>query len=114
MLLLGSVLYLVSVLAIGLLISTISGTQQQALVAAFFIVLPASILSGFSFPISSMPITLQWMTYLDPLRYYLVVVRGVFLKGIGVGILWPQMIAMGALGLILLTLSTIRFKSSLE
>jgi ABC-2 type transport system permease protein len=113
-LLLGSVLYLVSVLAIGLLISTISGTQQQALVAAFFIVLPASILSGFSFPISSMPTTLQWMTYLDPLRYYLVVVRGVFLKGIGVGILWPQMIAMGALGLILLTLSTIRFKSSLE
>jgi ABC-2 type transport system permease protein len=83
-------------------------------VASFFIVLPASILSGFSFPISSMPIALQWLTYLDPLRYYLVVVRGIFLKGIGVEILWPQMLAMGVLGTILLTLSVAKFKSSLE
>lgn len=113
-LLLGSVLYLLSVLAVGLLISTVSSTQQQALVTAFFIVLPASILSGFSFPISSMPGALQWITYLDPLRYYLVVVRGVFLKGIGVGILWPQMIAMGVLGSGLLALSVVRFKNSLE
>jgi ABC-2 type transport system permease protein len=113
-LLLGSVLYLLSVLAIGLLISTVSGTQQQALVTSFFIVLPASILSGFSFPISSMPTVLQWLTYLDPVRYYLVVVRGIFLKGIGLDILWPQMLAMALLGSILLTLSVVRFKNSLE
>ena len=114
MLLLGSLLYLISILAIGLLISTISATQQQALVASFFVVLPASILSGFSFPISSMPPILQKLTYADPLRYYLVVVRSVFLKGIGLNVLWPQMAAMGLLGSALLAISVMRFRKRID
>jgi|ERR1700722_8224242 ABC-2 type transport system permease protein len=113
-LLLGSLLYLASILAMGLLISTVSATQQQALVVAFFVVLPASILSGFSFPISSMPRILQWLTYADPLRYYLVVVRSVFLKGTGFSVLWPQMLGMAILGLLLLTASVNRFRKRLD
>jgi ABC-2 type transport system permease protein len=111
---LGSVLYLISTLALGLLISTISRTQQQALVASFFLILPASILSGFSFPITSMPAILQWLTYLDPLRYYLVVLRATFLKGIGLNVLWPQMMAMSVLAGLLLIISISRFTKTLD
>jgi ABC-2 type transport system permease protein len=113
-LLVGSLLYLISLLAIGLLVSTVSANQQQALMACFFAVLPASILSGFSFPISSMPEALQWLTYADPLRYYLVVVRSVFLKGSGIGDLWFQMTAMGVLGCMLLAASIVRFHKRLD
>jgi ABC-2 type transport system permease protein len=113
-LLIGSVLYILSILALGLLISTASATQQQALVAAFFIVLPAGILSGFGYPISSMPRVLQWLTYIDPLRHYLVVVRSVFLKGTGLSVLWPQMMAMAVLGVILMTASVSRFRKRID
>jgi ABC-2 type transport system permease protein len=78
------------------------------------VVLPTSILSGFSFPISSMPRILQWLTYADPLRYYLVVVRSVFLKGTGFSVLWPQMLGMAILGLLLLTASVNRFRKRLD
>jgi ABC-2 type transport system permease protein len=113
-LMLGSLLFIFSVLAIGLLISTISATQQQAMVTAFFFIMPAITLSGFSFPISSMPVFLQWLAYIDPLRYYEVVLRDSFLKGNGIALLWPQMVAMAILGGVLITFAAIRFHKTLD
>ena len=113
-LLLGSSLFLFSTLALGLLISTVCSTQQQAFSLNFFVLNPFFILSGFSFPISSMPQVLQWFTYLNPLRYYLVVIRGTFLKGVGLSVLWPELAAMAAIALILLATSILRFRKSLE
>jgi ABC-2 type transport system permease protein len=113
-LLFGTTLYLLSTLALGLLISTLCSTQQQAFATNFFVLNPLFILSGFSFPISSMPDVLQWFTYANPLRYYLVVIRGTFLKGVGVDVLWPDLLAMAAIAGILLTVSILRFRKSLE
>ncbi|MFY9894422.1 MAG: ABC transporter permease [Xanthobacteraceae bacterium] len=113
-LLLGTALYLLSTLALGLLISTVCTTQQQAFSTNFFVLNPFFILSGFSFPISSMPQVLQWFTYVNPLRYYLVVIRGTLLKGVGVSVLWPDFAAMAILALVLLTLSILRFRKTLE
>jgi ABC-2 type transport system permease protein len=110
----GTCLFLLSTLAIGLLISTLCTTQQQAFSSNFFVLNPMFILSGFSFPISSMPHALQWLTLLDPLRYYLVIIRGTFLKGVGIDILWPQMLALAAIGFTLLTISVLRFRKSLD
>jgi ABC-2 type transport system permease protein len=76
--------------------------------------MPAVIFSGFGFPISTMPQWLQYLTYINPLRYFLVVLRGVYLKGIGFHVLWPEMIAMTALGSFLLTLSVLRFHKALD
>ena len=113
-LLFGTTLYLLSTLALGLLISTLCSTQQQAFATNFFVLNPLFILSGFSFPISSMPDVLQWFTYANPLRYFLVVIRGTFLKGVGVDVLWPDLLAMAAIAGILLTVSILRFRKSLE
>jgi ABC-2 type transport system permease protein len=110
----GTMLYLLSLLALGLLISTVCSTQQQAFSTNFFVLNPFFILSGFSFPISSMPEILQWFTYVNPLRYYLIIIRGTFLKGIGVVILWPDLLAMAAIATVLLAASILRFKKSLE
>jgi ABC-2 type transport system permease protein len=114
MLTLGSALFLLSTLALGLLISTLCSTQQQAFAMNFFVLNPLFILSGFSFPISSMPQVLQWLTYVNPLRYYLVVIRGTFLKGVGFAVLWPELAAMAAIAAILLATSILRFRKSLE
>jgi len=111
---LGAVLFIVCMLGVGLFISTISATQQQALVSGFFFAMPAIVFSGFGTPISSMPETLQWLTYLDPLRYFLDVLRGVYLKGVGLDVLWPQMMAMGLLGVTMLSISVFRFQKSLD
>jgi len=113
-LLLGTTLFLLCTLAIGLLISTICSTQQQAFSSNFFILSPVFILSGFAFPISSMPFILQWLTYVNPLRYYLVVIRGVLLKGVGLSVLWPEFGAMAILATGLLALSILRFRKTLE
>jgi len=113
-LLLGTCLFLIGTLAIGLLISTLCTTQQQAFASNFFVLNPMFILSGFSFPIASMPHALQWLTYVDPLRYYLVIIRGTYLKGVGVDILWPQMAALAALGFGLLAVAVMRFRKSLD
>ena len=83
MLLLGTSLYLLCVLGIGLLISTVCKTQQQAFATNFFVINPAFILSGFSFPIASMPDVMQWLSTVNPMTYYLIVIRGMFLKGVG-------------------------------
>ena len=113
-LLLGTCLFLLCVLAIGLLISTVCKTQQQAFSSNFFVLNPMFILSGFSFPISSMPDVLQWLTYVDPLRYFLVIIRATYLKGVGIDVLWPQMAALAALGLCLFALAVLRFRKSLD
>jgi ABC-2 type transport system permease protein len=107
-------LFLISILSIGLFISTICTTQQQAFASNFFVLNPMFILSGFSFPIASMPHFLQWLTLLDPLRYYLVIIRGTFLKGVGLDVLWPQMAALAAIGIVLLTVSVLRFRKALD
>ena len=112
--LIGTSLFLLSTLALGLLISTICTTQQQAFATNFFVVNPLFTLSGFSFPIASMPHVLQWFSYINPLRYFLVVIRACFLKGIGFEVLWPQLLALSLLGGLLLTTSILRFRKSLD
>ena len=110
----GAILFILCMLGVGLLISTVSSTQQQAMVTAFFFIMPAITFSGFGFPISTMPQWLQYCTYLSPLRYFLVVLRGSYVKGVGMDILWPQMVAMAALGMTLLTISVLRFHKALD
>lgn len=107
-------LYLMTTLGVGLFISTVSDTQQQALMAMFFFVVPAFMLSGFSFPIRNMPVVVQYLTYLDPLRYFMEIVRGIFLKGTGLSILWPQMLALGSYGIGVIAISAIRFRKTLD
>jgi ABC-2 type transport system permease protein len=106
--------YIMSTLGVGLLISTISRTQQQAMMSAFFFVFPAMLLSGFIFPIANMPEPVQWLTYINPLRYFLVIIRGIFLKGIGVDILWPHMTVLLVIGLIVLWTASKRFKKTMS
>ncbi|MFZ5584344.1 MAG: ABC transporter permease [Thermodesulfobacteriota bacterium] len=108
---LGLVLFLFNSVGLGLLISTLSRTQQQAMTAGTFVLTPAVLLSGLIFPIANMPQPVQWLTYLNPLRYFIITVRGVFLKGVGLEVLWPEYLGLGALGLVLLTVSVLRFKS---
>lgn len=109
----ATALYLLTTLAIGLFISTVSQTQQQAMMSTFFFYFPAVLLSGFMFPIANMPVVVQWLTYLNPLRYFLVIIRGVFLKGVGPDVLWPQMIALAVMGRVALWLAAKRFKKTL-
>jgi ABC-2 type transport system permease protein len=104
-----SVIYVFCTLGLGLFISTISDTQQQAMMTAtFFFVMPMIYLSGFVFPIENMPQAIQWVTYLIPLRYFLVIVRGIFLKGIGMEVLWPQVAALAGWGTVVLSLAVAR------
>jgi ABC-2 type transport system permease protein len=104
-----SFVYLLSTLGLGLFVSTISATQQQAMMTAtFFLLLPMVFLSGFVFPIENMPAAIQPVTYLIPLRYFLVIVRGIFMKGVGMETLWPQAAALLASGVIILTVATLR------
>jgi ABC-2 type transport system permease protein len=104
-----SLLYVLCTLALGLFISTISETQQQAMMTAtFFFLTPMIYLSGFIFPIENMPRVIQLFTYLIPLRYFLVIVRGIFLKGVGLDLLWPQAAALAAWGSIVLALAVSR------
>jgi ABC-2 type transport system permease protein len=109
-----TILFLLTTLGTGLFISTISNTQQQAMVSSFFFFLPAMLLSGFSFPIPNMPPAVQYLTYLNPLRYFMQILRGIFLKGIGVEILWPQMAALALFGVAIIVLSALRFHKGLD
>ena len=96
-------------LGLGLLSSTLSDTQQQAMMTTtFFFMLPMIYLSGFIFPIENMPAVIQYVTYLIPLRYFLVIVRGIFLKGVGWDVLWPQFVALTTWGLVVITLAAAR------
>jgi ABC-2 type transport system permease protein len=109
----STTLYLLTTLSAGLLISTISRTQQQAMMSTFLFYFPAVLLSGMVFPIANMPQIVQWLTLLNPLRYFLIIIRGVFLKGVGAAILWPQMLALAALGSAMLWLAALRFRKTL-
>lgn len=109
----ATALYLMTTLGIGLFISTVSKTQQEAMMSVFFFYFPAVLLSGFMFPIANMPVVVQWLTCLNPLRYFLVIIRGIFLKGVGPGILWPQMAALAVMGLATLWLASRRFRKTL-
>ncbi len=114
LLLAAGVLYLLSTLGLGLLISTVSGTQQQAVMTSFLFILPLMLLSGFMFPVSSMPVPFQWLTLLNPLRHFLEIVRAVFLKGAGLGALWPQFLTLLVMGTGLLWLATTRFQKTVR
>jgi ABC-2 type transport system permease protein len=113
-LLLGAMIFLMSSVSIGLFISTLSSTQQQAQITTFFFAMPAFILSGFAFPIENMPEWIQCVTYANPLRYFLVIIRGVFLKANGLNILWPQLLALAVLGGLMIFLSSLRFQKRLK
>jgi ABC-2 type transport system permease protein len=109
LLLMASAVYLLCTLGLGLFVSTISATQQQAMMTStFFFLVPMIYLSGFIFPIENMPTPVQAVTTIIPLRYFLVIVRGIFLKGVGWDVLWPQFAALGAWGMAMLTLAAVR------
>jgi ABC-2 type transport system permease protein len=114
LLVIGTSLFLLSTLGAGLLLSTISSTQQQAMMISFYFFVPAFMLSGFTFPIRNMPESVQYLTYLNPMRYFMDVVRGVFLKGSGIDVLWPQLLAMAVFGVSILTVSAMRFHKRLD
>jgi len=111
---LASLLFILTTLGAGLFISTISRTQQQANMATFLLFQPFMMLSGFTFPIRSMPAAVQWFTYFNPMRYFLEVVRGIFLKGSGFDTLWPNLAALAVFGVAILWLSVQRFHKTLE
>jgi len=114
LLLVGSTcIYLLTTLGIGLFISTICSTQQEAAMSMGLFLMPVNLLSGFMFPITSMPTVMQYLTYLNPLRYYLEILRGIFLKGIGIQILWPQILALLVIGISVISLSSLRFHKRL-
>lgn len=106
--------FIICCLGLGLLVSTLSRTQQQAMmISTFVFMLPQIYLSGFVFPIQNMPPIFQWITYAVPLRYYVIVLRGIFLKGVGLDVLWPQGLAMLGLGALILALARLRFRRRL-
>ena len=109
----GTLAFLLSSVGLGLLISTICSTQQQAVMAGTFVLTPAILLSGLIFPIANMAVIFQYITYVNPLRYFIVIVQGVFLGGRSLAALWPQMAAMAGLGVVFLGLSIIRFRGRL-
>lgn len=110
----SSLVYLLTTLGLGLFISTISGTQQQAMMTGtFFFLMPMLYLSGFIFPIENMPEVIQPVTYLIPLRYFIVIVRGIFLKGVGLDVLWPQLLALLGWGLAIVGLAVARSRKTL-
>jgi ABC-2 type transport system permease protein len=107
-------LFLLTSLGTGLFISTISRTQQQAVMSSFFFATPTFMLSGFAFPIRNMPLPVQYLTYLNPLRYFVEIVRGTFLKGVGVSVLWPQMVVLAVYGVAVLLFTASRFEKKLD
>jgi ABC-2 type transport system permease protein len=109
----STLIYLLTSLGFGLLISTVSATQQEAMMSVFLFYFPALLLSGFAYPIANMPQIIQYITVLNPLRYFLVILRGIFLKGAGIEILWPQLTALLVMGVCVLTISSMRFQKRL-
>jgi ABC-2 type transport system permease protein len=114
LLLLASICFLLTSLGTGLFISTISRTQQQAMMTTFLFFQPCFLLSGFTFPVRNMPQAVQYLTLLNPVRYFMEIVRGLFLKGSGITVLWPQMLALALIGVVVMSLSATRFHKRLE
>lgn len=109
-----SILFLLTTLGVGLFISTLSRTQQQAMMLSFFFFMPAMLLSGFAFPIRNMPPAVQLVTYLNPLRYFMQIARDLFLKGVGAPAMWQEIAALGLVGLAVFVLSALRFHKKLD
>jgi len=110
----GSLFFILAAIGLGLLISTISNTQQEAFMSMFFFLLPIIILGGFMFPVANMPVVFQWISLANPLRHYLELVRGVFLKGAGLDALWTQLLALALMGPALLAFAVRRFHKTIE
>jgi ABC-2 type transport system permease protein len=113
-LLVSALVFLMTSLGAGLFISTVSRTQQQAMMSTFLFFQPFFLLSGFTFPIRNMPLAVQYLTFLNPVRYFLEIVRGIFLKGSGISVLWPQLVALAIIGISVLTMSALRFHKKLD
>ncbi|MEK6647006.1 MAG: ABC transporter permease [Candidatus Firestonebacteria bacterium] len=109
----SSLLFVLSTLGVGLFISTISKTQQQAMLTSFMFNFPSMIISGFTFPISNMPLAIQYLSYIIPLRYFFIIIRGIILKGNGIAILWPEILSLFVFGITILFLSALRFQKKL-
>lgn len=107
-------LFLVTTLGLGLLISTLANTQQEAMLTTMFTVLPSIFLSGFFFPLAAMPKVLQWISYAIPLRYFLIIVRGIVLKGVGAPVLWPEIFALSLFAAVVMGAAALRFRKSLD
>ncbi len=107
-------LFLVTTLGIGLFISTVANTQQEAMLTSLFTILPSIFLSGFFFPLAAMPDILQAISYLIPLRYFLIIARGIILKGVGIQALWPEVIALAIFALAVMSAAATRFRKSLD
>ena len=109
----STILYLLTTLGAGLFLSTICSTQQEAMMSVFLFNFPALLLSGFAYPIENMPKIIQYVTYLNPQRYYLTIIRYIFLKGVGLSVLWEEMLALLVIGVIVITVSSMRFQKRL-
>ena len=109
-LLVCTLVFVVVALSLGILVATLVSTQQQAALSAQFALVPNILLSGFMFPIASMPEPMQWFTAILPMRYYLVIVRGIMMKGLGLFDLWDQIVPMTILGAVIFTISWLRFR----
>jgi ABC-2 type transport system permease protein len=113
-LLFGSTLiYLLTSLGIGLFISTVSSTQQEAMMSIFLFYFPAILLSGFAYPVANMPQWVQIITIFNPLKYYLIILRSIFLKGVGIFVLWDEILALLVMGIVVITASSLRFRKNL-
>jgi ABC-2 type transport system permease protein len=107
--------FLMTSLGVGLFVSTISRTQQQAMMTAiFFVMMPMMYISGFVFPIENMPLPLQYLSLGIPMRYYLIIIRSIILKGVGLSTLWPQAVMLVLMGLAILVASALRFRKKLD
>jgi len=114
LLLFSTCVYLFTTLGIGLFISTISATQQEAMMAVFLFYMPTMLLSGFAYPIANMPQLIQYLTIINPLRYFMVIIRSIFLKGIGIDILWTQLVPLLIMGIVVVYFSALKFRKSLS
>lgn len=109
----STLIYLLTALGCGLLISTICSTQQEAMMSVFLFYFPVTLLSGFAYPIANMPIIIQYLTLINPMRYYLVIVRDIFLKGVGLAVLWDEMAVLLVMGVFVLFMSSKRFRKTI-
>ncbi len=108
----AAVPYLATSVGVGLLISTYSRTQQEAMIASFFVYVPFIFFSGFIYPVASMPEVVQWLTVFNPLTHFVAIGRGILLRGIGPGTFWPQLIALSLIGAVTIALATRRFRKT--
>ena len=114
LLLVLSGLFLVTTLGIGLLISTIANTQQEAMLTTMFTILPSIFLSGFFFPLAAMPVWLRVVSYAIPLRYFLIIARGIVLKGVGAPALWSEILMLTLFAVVVMSAAAVRFRKSLD